>query len=272
MKEIFNFINGQFVASSIGSTFENRNPVDNKVISVVHEAGQQDVLDAVCAAQLAFKEKWQTKPLAERIAILHKVADGIEARFEEFLEAECKDTGKPRALASKLDIPRGAANFRAFADMLMKEPNQSFPMDTEDGLGAVNIGHRSPKGVIAVICPWNLPFLLMTFKVAPALACGNTVVVKPSEETPSTTALLAEVMRDSGVPDGVYNVLNGFGPNSTGDFLTRHSEVNAITFTGETRTGQTIMQNSAVGLRDISMELGGKNPAIVFADCDLDKV
>ncbi|BCL73729.1 aldehyde dehydrogenase (plasmid) [Vibrio nigripulchritudo] len=271
MKEIFNFINGQFVASSIGSTFENRNPVDNKVISVVHEAGQQDVLDAVCAAQLAFKEKWQTKPLAERIAILHKVADGIEARFEEFLEAECKDTGKPRALASKLDIPRGAANFRAFADMLMKEPNQSFPMDTEDGLGAVNIGHRSPKGVIAVICPWNLPFLLMTFKVAPALACGNTVVVKPSEETPSTTALLAEVMRDSGVPDGVYNVLNGFGPNSTGDFLTRHSEVNAITFTGETRTGQTIMQNSAVGLRDISMELGGKNPAIVFADCDLDK-
>jgi aminomuconate-semialdehyde/2-hydroxymuconate-6-semialdehyde dehydrogenase len=144
-------------------------------------------------------------------------------------------------------------------------------MPTPDGTGAINYSVRKPRGVIAVICPWNLPLLLMTWKVGPALACGNTVVVKPSEETPTTASLLGEVMNEVGVPAGVYNVVHGFGPNSTGEFLTRHPGIDGITFTGETRTGEAIMRQAAIGVRNISLELGGKNPAVVFADCDLDK-
>ena len=144
-------------------------------------------------------------------------------------------------------------------------------MATPDGNGALNVAVRKPKGVIAVISPWNLPLLLMTWKVGPALACGNTVVVKPSEETPTTTSLLGEVMNEAGVPPGVFNVVNGFGPDSAGAFLTEHPGVDAITFTGETRTGEIITRSAAKGLRDISMECGGKNPALVFADCDMDK-
>ena len=144
-------------------------------------------------------------------------------------------------------------------------------MATPDGQGRINYAVRVPKGVIGVICPWNLPLLLMTWKVGPALACGNTVVVKPSEETPTTATLLGEVMNTVGVPKGVYNVVHGLGPDSAGEFLTAHPGVNAITFTGETRTGEAIMKAAVKGVRPVSFELGGKNPAIVFADCDLDK-
>jgi aminomuconate-semialdehyde/2-hydroxymuconate-6-semialdehyde dehydrogenase len=144
-------------------------------------------------------------------------------------------------------------------------------MATPDGAGALNYAIRVPRGVIAVVCPWNLPLLLMTWKVAPALACGNTVVVKPSEETPTTAALLGEVMNEAGVPPGVYNVVHGFGPNSAGEFLTRHPGVDGITFTGETATGMAIMKVAAEGVRPVSLELGGKNAAVVFADCNLDK-
>jgi aminomuconate-semialdehyde/2-hydroxymuconate-6-semialdehyde dehydrogenase len=143
-------------------------------------------------------------------------------------------------------------------------------MVTPDGRGALNYAIRVPKGVIAVVCPWNLPLLLMTWKVGPALACGNAVVVKPSEETPSTATLLGEVMNKVGIPKGVYNVVHGFGPGSAGEFLTRHPGVNAITFTGETRTGEAIMKAAADGVRPVSFELGGKNAGIVFADCDFD--
>jgi aminomuconate-semialdehyde/2-hydroxymuconate-6-semialdehyde dehydrogenase len=199
------------------------------------------------------------------------VAARINERFEEFLAAECLDTGKPRSMASHIDIPRGAANFTAFSETLVNHPTECFKLDTPDGGGSLNYGHRTPKGVVAVISPWNLPLLLMTFKVGPALACGNTVVVKPSEETPATATLLGEVMNECGVPPGVYNVVHGFGPNSAGEFLTTHPLIDAITFTGETRTGEEIMRAASVGLRNISMECGGKNPALVFADCDLDK-
>jgi aminomuconate-semialdehyde/2-hydroxymuconate-6-semialdehyde dehydrogenase len=202
---------------------------------------------------------------------LHRVADGINERFEEFLAAECEDTGKPRSMASHIDIPRGAANFKIFADLVKNVPTESFHMDTPDGTGALNYAIRRPKGVVGVISPWNLPLLLMTWKVGPALACGNTVVVKPSEETPQTTALLGEVMNDAGIPAGVYNVVHGHGPESAGEFLTRHEDVDALTFTGETRTGTAIMKAAADGIRDVSFELGGKNPAIIFADADLDK-
>jgi aminomuconate-semialdehyde/2-hydroxymuconate-6-semialdehyde dehydrogenase len=144
-------------------------------------------------------------------------------------------------------------------------------MDTPDGGKAISYGLRAPLGVVAVVCPWNLPLLLMTWKVGPALACGNTVVVKPSEETPGTATLLGEVMNKVGVPPGVYNVVHGFGPGSAGEFLTRHPGVNGITFTGETRTGEAIMAAAAKGVRPVSFELGGKNAGIVFADCDFDK-
>ena len=270
MKEFKHFINGEYVASASGKTFENRSPVDNSLIGQVHEAGEAEVDAAVRAAKAALKGPWSKLTQNQRAAMLNKIADRINERFDEFLAAECLDTGKPRSMASHIDIPRGAANFKEFADS-MNHPTEGFRMDTPDGTGAVNVGHRTPKGVIAVVSPWNLPLLLMTFKVGPALACGNTVVVKPSEETPATATLLGEVMNECGVPPGVFNVVHGFGPDSAGAFLTSHPLVDAITFTGETRTGEIIMKAAAVGLRNISMECGGKNPGLVFADCDLEK-
>ncbi|MDX9766554.1 MAG: 2-hydroxymuconic semialdehyde dehydrogenase [Ectothiorhodospiraceae bacterium] len=271
MKETRHFINGEFVGSRSGKTFPNVDPATGRQIGVVHEGGEAEVDQAVRAARAALEGDWGRMPTAERMALLHKLADGINARFEEFLEAECLDTGKPGSLARHVDIPRGAANFKIFADLVKNVPTESFMLDTPDGRGALNYALRKPKGVIAVISPWNLPLLLMTWKVGPALACGNTVVVKPSEETPTTTALLGEVMNEVGIPKGVYNVVHGFGPDSAGEFLTRHDGVDAITFTGETRTGTAIMKAAADGIRDVSFELGGKNPALVFADCDMDK-
>jgi aminomuconate-semialdehyde/2-hydroxymuconate-6-semialdehyde dehydrogenase len=271
MKNCLHFINGEFTAGNSGRSFNNKSPATNQVIGTVAEAGRDEVNAAVAAAKQALKGPWGKMTLEQRTALLYKVADKINERFDEFLDAECLDTGKPRSLASHIDIPRGAANFKVFADMIKNVPNEAFRLDTPDGTGAVNIGHRTPKGVIAVISPWNLPLLLMTWKVGPALACGNTVVVKPSEETPLTTTLLGEVMNECGVPPGVYNVVHGFGPDSAGAFLTEHPDVDAITFTGETRTGEIISRAASVGLRDISLECGGKNAAIVFDDCDMDK-
>src|SRR3990167_6241219 len=230
MKQFHNFINGEFVATT--KTFENRNPATNAVVGMVHEAGQAEVDAAVDAAHAALKGDWGRMSVVKRTELLHAVADEINRRFDDFLEAELADTGKPRSLASHIDIPRGAAG---------------------------------------VICPWNLPLLLMTWKVGPALACGNTVIVKPSEETPATATLLGEVMNAVGVPKGVYQVLHGFGPGSAGEFITRHPRVNGITFTGETRTGEAIMAAAAKGVRPVSFELGGKNAGIVFADADFDK-
>ncbi|WBU41641.1 2-hydroxymuconic semialdehyde dehydrogenase [Marinobacter alkaliphilus] len=271
MKEIKHYINGQYVGSANGKLFDNVNPVNGKVIAKVHEAGRDEVDAAVKAARAALKGPWGKMTLDERTRILHKVADGINDRFDEFLEAECLDTGKPKSMASHIDIPRGAANFKVFADMVKNVAAESFEMATPDGSGALNYAVRRPKGVIGVISPWNLPLLLMTWKVGPALACGNTVVVKPSEETPTTTALLGEVMKEAGVPDGVYNVVHGFGGDSAGAFLTAHPDVDGFTFTGETGTGEVIMKAAAKGIRDISLELGGKNAGLVFADCDMDK-
>ena len=266
-----NFIDGEYRTGSSGKTFDNISPVDGSLVSVVHEADASDVDAAVRAARAALEGPWGKMPLAERLRIVSGIVDGITARFDDFLAAEVADTGKPVSLASHLDIPRGAANFQIFADIMRNHHDAAFRMPTPDGAGALNYTVSRPKGVIGVICPWNLPLLLMTWKVGPALACGNTVVVKPSEETPSTAAMLGEVMNAVGVPPGVYNVVQGFGPGSAGEFLVSHPGVNAITFTGETRTGESIMKNAAVGVRPVSFELGGKNPAIVFADCDMDK-
>jgi len=267
--KILNFIDGEYVATD--KWYENRNPINNKVIGMVAEAGEKEVDAAVKAAKAALKGPWGSMSLQKRIELLEALVVEINNRFDDFLEAECADTGKPKSMASHMDIPRGAANFKVFADMVKNVPTEFFEMTTPDGGKAINYGYRRPVGVVGVICPWNLPLLLMTWKVGPALACGNTVVVKPSEDTPRTAALLGEVMNKVGIPKGVYNVVNGFGANSAGAFLTAHPDVDALTFTGETRTGEVIMKSAANGSRPVSLEMGGKNAAIVFADCDFDK-
>src|ERR1700730_10904566 len=268
--KFLHFIGGQFVDSESGREFEKRSPVDGSLIGMVAEGGQCEVDAAVRAATDAMGGPWRRLSLAQRTDMLHAVAREIDRRFDDFLDAEVTDTGKPRSVATHVDIPRGAANFRIFADAVKNVPTEFFEMQTPEGRQAFNYSLRVHKGVIAVVCPWNLPLLLMTWKVAPALACGNTVVVKPSEETPATATLLGEVMQTVGVPSGVYNVVHGFGAGSAGEFLTRHQGVAAITFSGETATGEQIMRAAANGIRPVSLELGGKNPAVVFADCDFE--
>lgn len=269
MKLLQNYINGRFVRGAL--EFADVNPADGSVIAQVSEATREHVDEAVAAARQALHGDWGRMAVPARAAMLHKIADGIEARFQDFLQAEVADTGKPIALASRIDIPRGAANFRAFADAIKTASLESFRTETPDGAIALNYAVRKPLGVVGIITPWNLPLLLLTWKVAPALACGNCVVVKPSEETPATATLLAEVMQAAGVPAGVFNVVHGFGPDSAGEFLTTHPGVDAITFTGESRTGSAIMRAVAPTVKPVSFELGGKNAAIVFADCDFDE-
>lgn len=265
------YINGEFTTGTTGKSWENRSPLDNSLIGTVPEGGKAEVDAAVMAAKAALSGPWGSMTIDQRTKLLEAVADEITRRFDDFLAAECLDTGKPMSLARHIDIPRGAANFKMFSDVIKTVPTEFFPTPTPDGAGALNYSVRKPKGVIAVISPWNLPLLLTTWKLGPALACGNTVVVKPSEETPLTTTLLGEVMTAVGMPKGVFNVVHGLGPNSAGEFLTQHPLVDGITFTGETRTGEAIMKQAALGVRGVSFELGGKNPAIVFADCDMDK-
>ncbi len=263
-----NYINGQWLGSD--KTFTKLSPVDGSVVCQVHEASREMVDQAVKGARAALQGPWGKMPVAARMALLKKVADGIEKRFDEFVAAEIGDTGKPESLASHLDIPRGAANFRVFADMVPSFGMDSYFLDTPDGKGAINYAMRKPLGVVGVISPWNLPLLLLTWKLAPAMACGNTIIAKPSEETPSSATLLAEVMHEAGIPPGVFNVVHGFGPDSAGEFITTHPLVDGVTFTGESGTGSAIMKAVAPTIKPISFELGGKNPGIVFADADFD--
>ena len=269
MKSIQNYIDGKFVAGK--HEFADVNPADGTVIAQVTEADGDLVDAAVQAARKALHGEWGRLSPRDRAARLYKVADAIEARFDCFVAAEVADTGKPIALASRLDVPRAAANFRVFADLIKTAGLESFQTDTPDGRSALNYAVRKPLGVVGIITPWNLPLLLLTWKVAPALACGNTVVVKPSEETPATATLLAEAMEQAGIPNGIYNVVHGFGLNSAGQFLTQHPDVNAVTFTGESQTGAAIMKTVAASVKPVSFELGGKNAAIVFADCDFEE-
>ena len=270
MDTLSNFIGGRYVPFDPDATYPIVSPVDGAFTARVHEADEALVDEAVMAAHRALTGPWRDLTQPQRSDLLNAVAAGISERFDDFVEAEMADTGQPRHVMEKAFVPRGAANFEFFADLVKNLPTETFELRTSHG-DALNYALRRPKGVIGVICPWNAPFLLMTWKVAPALACGNTVVVKPSEQTPRTATLLGEVMRAAGVPDGVYNVIHGFGPGSAGTFLTSHPRVDAITFTGETTTGTAIMKAAAEGVRDVSFELGGKNSAVVCADADLDK-
>ena len=262
-----NFINGRFVEGI--REFADINPADGSVAAQASEAGEHHVDDAVRSARAAQESSWGQLGPRDRAALLRRVADGIERRFSEFVAAEVADTGKPIALASKIDVPRAIANFRFFAGLVEQAGIDAWETDLP-GRRALNYAVRRPVGVVAVITPWNLPLLLLTWKVAPALACGNAVVAKPSEETPGTASLLAEVIQESEIPAGVYNVVHGFGPGSAGEFLTAHPGIDAISFTGESKTGSAILQTAASTIKRVSLELGGKNPAIVFADCDFD--
>jgi len=269
MKQYRNYVDGEWLESR--HTFDDINPVDGSLVAKVHEADRATVDTAVEAGRRALQGPWSKLTVAERAEMLGRVAAEIEHRFDDFLAAEIADTGKPHSMASTVDIPRGAANFRMFADILKTMPMESFQTDLPGGAKALNYTVRKPLGVVGIISPWNLPLLLLTWKVAPALACGNAVVVKPSEETPGTATLLAEVMHSVGLPPGVFNLVHGFGPSSAGEFITTNRHIAAITFTGESKTGSAIMKAAAEHVKPVSFELGGKNAAIVFADCDFEK-
>ncbi|MEM5318471.1 2-hydroxymuconic semialdehyde dehydrogenase [Paraburkholderia sp. JHI869] len=270
MKQYLNYVNGKWVESP--KTFDDISPVDGSLVATVHEASRELVNEAVSAGHRALAGEWGRTSAAQRVVLLRRIADEMERRQDDFLAAEMADTGKPLAMASSIDVPRGIANFRAFADMLATAPLDSHRLDLPEGAYALNYAARKPLGVVGVISPWNLPLLLLTWKVAPALACGNSVVVKPSEETPGSATLLAEVMEAAGVPAGAFNLVHGFGPNSAGEFVASHPDISAITFTGESRTGSAIMRAAAEGVKPVSFELGGKNAAIIFADCDFEKM
>ncbi|WP_157183045.1 2-hydroxymuconic semialdehyde dehydrogenase [Sciscionella marina] len=262
------YIGGRFEES--GVPFELVDPADGTVIGTVPEADAATVDRAVTAARAALTGSWGACGDQERGAMLHRIAEGIQVRFEEFVAAEVADTGKPVELARTVDIPRAIANFHAYADLLWGRAEDSYHTPTEDGAGALNYTVRRPLGVVAVIAPWNLPLLLLSWKVAPALAAGNAVLAKPSELTPSSATLLAEVVDAAGLPAGAFNLLHGFGADSAGAMLTAHSGVDAIAFTGESATGSAIMRSAAQRLAPVSFELGGKNPALVFADADFE--
>ncbi|TMR01897.1 2-hydroxymuconic semialdehyde dehydrogenase [Actinomadura soli] len=266
------YVGGGF--RSDGPSFPLIAPVDGSELGTVPEATRDVVDDAVTAARTALRGPWGTTGAEERAAALRAVADGIEARFDEFVDAEVADTGRSREFARTVDVPRAVGNFRAYAELLYGRPERAYTTRVpgwSTGAGqALNYTVRRPLGVVAIISPWNLPLLLSTWKIAPALACGNTVVLKPSEETPSTATLLARVIDDAGLPDGVFNLVHGHGPAAAGEFLTAHPGVDAIAFTGESATGAAIMRNAADHVTPVSFELGGKNPALVFADADLD--
>ena len=268
-RRLQSFVDGAYVEGV--STWEKRSPVDGSLVAVVEEAGAEQVDAAVAAARRALEGPWGRSSVAERAALMRRIADRIEARFDDFVAAEIGDTGKPLRQARELDVARAVVNFRSFADTVSATGLDSFLTELADGRRALNYAVPRPLGVVAVVVPWNLPLLLLTWKVAPALACGNAVIVKPSEETPSTATLLAEVIAEAGAPAGIYNVLHGFGPGSAGEMLTTHPDIDGVTFTGESATGAAIMRGVAPYVRPVSFELGGKNAALVFADADLDK-
>jgi len=262
------FINGKYVPSLNQKEFENINPATEERLGSVAEGGKEEIDLAVQAARRALKGPWAKVTSNERAAILRRIGDLILERKEELAALESMDTGKTYWLSSSIDIPRAAYNFHFFADYMSSLGTEAYQMDDV----AINYAIRRPVGVVGLINPWNLPLLLLTWKLAPCLAAGNTTVIKPAELTPMTATVLGEICRDAGVPDGVVNIVHGFGPNSAGSALSEHPDVNAISFTGETTTGKIIMASAAKTLKRLSYELGGKNPNIIFADADLDEV
>ncbi|PAT36246.1 2-hydroxymuconic semialdehyde dehydrogenase [Vandammella animalimorsus] len=268
LRETRNYVDGEFIAT--GRTFDNICPVDGSVLAQVHEADQAVVDRAIAAARRAVQGKWGALSMGRRADYLHQVAHVIERRFDEFLAAEVADTGRPLSQARQLDVYRGIHNLRTFADLGRYAHSEFYETQLADGSNLINYVKRKPLGVVASISPWNLPLLSLTWKAAPALICGNGVVCKPSEETPSSATLLAEAFAEVGVPAGAFNVIHGFGAGSAGALLAAHPGIDAMTFTGESSTGAAIMKTVAEGVKEVSFELGGKNAAVVFDDADFD--
>jgi len=262
--QIKNFIDGKFVDPKSGKYLDNIEPATGKPYSQVPDSGPEDVDLAVAAAEKAFPG-WSKTPGQERSQILLRIADLIERDLEKFARAESIDTGKPLTLARSLDIPRAVANFRFFATAILHTESEAH---VTDGV-AFNYTLRQPRGIAGLISPWNLPLYLLSWKIAPAIAVGNTAIAKPSELTPMTAYLLCEVCVEAGLPNGVLNVVHGTGPN-VGAAITAHPKINTISFTGGTVTGKKVAEACAPMFKKVSLELGGKNPNIIFADADLD--
>ena len=261
---VMNRINGAVVPSASGRTFSNGSPVDETHICDVARSDSADIDAAAQAATAAFPA-WRDMPGTERKKILHRIAEAIVERAEEIAICECWDTGQAIRFMSKAAL-RGAENFRFFADRAPgARDGQMLPSPT-----LMNVTTRTPIGPVGVITPWNTPFMLSTWKIAPALAAGCTVVHKPAEFSPLTASLLAEIAEDAGLPPGVWNLVNGLGEEA-GKALTEHPDIKAIAFVGESRTGSMIMAQGAPTLKRVHFELGGKNPVIVFDDADLDR-
>lgn len=265
LKTIKNFVNGQFSGPLNKEWLDNYEPATGQVYSKIPASGKADIDMAVEAAQTAYP-LWKNKPLEDRFRIMNAIAEGIESRLDELAQAESIDNGKPLSLAKKVDIPRSAANFRFFATAIMHFASESHHMPDM----AVNYTLRQPIGVVGCISPWNLPLYLFTWKIAPAIAAGNTVVAKPSEITPMTAYLLGEICNEAGLPPGVLNIVHGTGP-SCGQAIVEHRDIKAISFTGGTATGARIASIAAPAFKKLSLELGGKNPNIVFEDADLNQ-
>ena len=264
MKTLANFIDGAMVAPLAGQYLDKTDPATGAVFARVPDSDAADVALAVAAAERAF-EGWSHTPAAERSRLLIAIADRIEARLDEFALAESIDTGKTLALATALDIPRASANFRFFATAVLHASSETHTTD----YAALNYTLRRPRGVAGLISPWNLPLYLLSWKIAPAIATGNTAVAKPSELTPSTAFLLGDVCREVGLPPGVLNLVHGLGAKA-GAALIEHPVVRTVSFTGGTVTGATIARTAAPAFKKITLELGGKNPTVVFGDADLD--
>lgn len=268
MESFGHVIDGEEVSSHEGATFESIDPWERSPWASIALGSPADAERAVKSARRAFDEgPWPRLGHTERGRILHRLADLIEERGDELALADTTDMGKPIAETRGHDVPRSAQNFRFFADHARLTPAETFPMQS---------GHHAytqydPAGVVAAIAPWNFPLMMETWKVAPALAWGNTVVLKPAEQTPASATILARLALEAGVPPGVLNVVHGYGPNSVGQALTESPLVDRITFTGESNTGRAISRAAAQNLTPLSLELGGKGANIVFADADLNQ-
>jgi len=262
MQYLKNYINGQQREAQSGSWLDNINPATGLVYAKVPDSDHQDVELAYQAAKAAYPA-WSNLSIKERSQYLHRIADRIAERFEELVEAESTDNGKPLWLARMVDIPRAIDNFRFFAQAITQFHNESYDMGT---IG-FNYTLRRPLGVAGLISPWNLPLYLFTWKVAPAIASGNTAVAKPSEITPMTAYLLGEICQEAGLPPGVLNIVHGLG-HKVGEAIVTHEDIPMISFTGSTQTGKRIAATAAPMFKKLSLEMGGKNPNIIFADAE----
>ena len=261
------YIDGEFVDSIDGDTFEVLDPVTNEPYLTAASGKAADIDRAVAAAKRAFESgEWSQALPRQRSRVLHRIADIMETRGDQLAEMECFDTGLPIKQA-RGQAARAAENFRFFADLIVAQHDDTFKVPGRQ----INYVNRKPIGVAGLITPWNTPFMLESWKLAPAIATGNSVVLKPAEFTPLSASLWGGIFEEAGLPKGVFNMVHGFGEEGyAGDPLVKHPDVPLISFTGESRTGQIIFANAAPHLKGLSMELGGKSPAVVFEDADLD--